>query len=110
MSPAARFKKAGDILNYYVNEYNKRFGDTPTVNRVRDKYAMADVIDDVGARVTDLLDYHLSNSEDPSLKSFFNNYDRLDEGLRRSQAIKEERNTIKEQTRQRVEAWRKREY
>ena len=79
-----RMKAANALLSYYLKLYKEKYDKQPTINRYKEKYAMADVVDSVGyERGKALLDYYfrLMKPGHP-LQFFLYNFDRMDEVVR----------------------------
>lgn len=93
------------LLNVYVNLYSDKYGKVPTINKYREKWAMADVADSVGyERAKELLEYYFSISKvGHPLQWFFYNFDRLDQALNDKISDEARREKIRKQTKAMVE-------
>lgn len=97
-------KSAFAALDYYAKAFVEKYGRKARMNRHRDKWAMNDVVDDLGLdEAQALIDYYFK-VERPThdLSWFFNNYDKLAEAKERRDADRARRMVLLKQTRERA--------
>jgi len=99
-----RMKAANALLTYYLKLYNQKYNKQPTINRYKEKYAMADVFDSIGYdRGKALLDYYFRlNKPGHPLQFFLYNFDRMDEVVKELDKDKQARAKLLRETAARV--------
>lgn len=74
------FKQASDLIDFFEECYVERYGIKPQINRIRDKWNMRDLYNELGMReVKKLIRLYFSSisSNQHSLQFFYNNYEKL---------------------------------
>jgi hypothetical protein len=97
--------KAYQLVSLYLSLYKEKYNKTVIVNRHKEKWAMADVIDSVGfEKAKELLTYYfnISKSGHP-LQWFLYNFERLDILLLAKKDDEEKRSRMRELTKRMVE-------
>jgi hypothetical protein len=69
-------KDSYSLLSSYISLYRNKYGNSPIVNKYKEKWAMSSLIEDFGiSSVQDTLNYYFKlNKEGHSLSWFFNNF------------------------------------
>lgn len=93
------------LLSLYESLYSQRYSKKPRLNKYKEKWAMADVIESIGyERSRELLEYYFKVSKQGHpLQWFFYNFDRLDDMLMQSQEDNQRRKKMREATKRMVE-------
>jgi len=99
-------KEAMGVLTYYEKLYTQKYGKKPVVNRYREKWGAADVVDSVDyLNAKALLDYYftLDGNHKNSLPFFLQNFDKL--AVARDARLEDDRRTreLLEKTKELVE-------
>lgn len=97
--------KAYQLVSLYLSLYKEKYNKAIVVNKHKEKWAMADVVDSVGfARAKELLVYYFQTSRsNHPLQWFFYNFERLDAVLTAKAEDIERRNKMREVTKRMVE-------
>ena len=92
-------------MTLYESLYKDKYGNSPKMNKFREKWAMQDVIDSVGFdRAKELLIYYFSLPKGGHpLNFFFYNFDRIDSAVSEVERDKERRRLLLEETKKMVE-------
>ena len=92
-------------MTLYESLYKDKYGNSPKLNKFREKWAMQDVIDSVGFdRAKELLIYYFSLPKGGHpLNFFFYNFDRIDSAVSEVERDKERRRLLLEETKKMVE-------
>ena len=92
-------------MTLYESLYKDKYGNSPKMNKFREKWAMQDVIDSVGFdRAKELLVYYFSLPKGGHpLNFFFYNFDRIDSAISEVERDKERRRLLLEETKKMVE-------
>lgn len=102
-----RMKAAQALITYYVKKYTEKYGTQPNLNRYREKYGMADVVDSVGYdRGKVIMDYYFDKVEKPGhpIIFYFYNFDKIDtlmkqldeENIKRKEVMRRTAERVKE--------------
>ena len=93
------------LMTLYESLYKDKYGNSPKMNKFREKWAMQDVIDSVGFdRAKELLVYYFSLPKGGHpLNFFFYNFDRIDSAISEVERDKERRRLLLEETKKMVE-------
>lgn len=93
------------LMTLYESLYKDKYGNSPKMNKFREKWAMQDVIDSVGFdRAKELLIYYFSLPKGGHpLQFFFYNFDRIDSAVSEVERDKERRRLLLEETKKMVE-------
>ena len=93
------------LMTLYESLYKDKYGNSPKMNKFREKWAMQDVIDSVGFdRAKELLIYYFSLPKGGHpLNFFFYNFDRIDSAVSEVERDKERRRLLLEETKKMVE-------
>jgi Fic family protein len=102
---AAEAKQPYALLSLYEKLYSDKYNKSPRINKFKEKWAMADVIESVGyERSRELLEYYFSVSKQGHpLTWFLYNFDRLDDMLIQSREDAIKRKKMREATKRMVE-------
>lgn len=79
MTKPSKDKDSYSLLSSYISLYRNKYGNSPIVNKYKEKWAMSSLIEDFGiSGVQDTLDYYFKlNKEGHSLSWFFNNFSNI---------------------------------
>lgn len=93
------------LLSLYESLYSEKYSKKPKLNKFKEKWAMADVVESVGyERARELLEYYFKVSKQGHpLQWFFYNFDRLDDMLMQSEEDALRRKKMREATKRMVE-------
>ncbi|NDB81747.1 MAG: hypothetical protein EB127_03215 [Alphaproteobacteria bacterium] len=97
--------KAYTLVSLYLSLYKEKYNKSIVLNKHKEKWAMADVIDSVGFdRAKELLIYYFKTSRtNHALQWFVYNFERLDAILTASVEDELKRKKIREMTKKMVE-------
>jgi hypothetical protein len=96
------------LLSYYEKLYKAAYNRKPVINKYRDKWGMADVIDSFGAEGTKtLLDYYFKTTSDHTLLFFYKNCDHIYDMMVRREEDNAARQRLREETKRRMEEYGK---
>lgn len=97
--------KAYQLVSLYISLYKEKYNKTIIVNKHKEKWAMADVIDSVGFdKAKELLIYYFKTSKTShALQWFFYNFDKLNDVLEKSKEDEARRMKMREMTKRLVE-------
>lgn len=106
MTQAAKNKLAYALVDLYCLLYTSKYGSEPMINKYKDKYGFAEIVDHLGFdRTKQVLEYYFQTPRaGHPINQFFNNYHELVLNMDKSQARAEELKAIREATKRRVEA------
>jgi hypothetical protein len=99
-------KQSYALLSYYEKLYKVAHKRAPNINRYRDKWGMADVLESYGideAKV--LIEYYFKTKSDHTLQFFFKNYDIIYDMMQRRAEDERKRAELREETRKRMEGY-----
>jgi hypothetical protein len=104
-------KQAHALVTYFSQQYEKKYGIKPSVNRYAARWGFDSILmdtDTVGAKA--LIDYYFEtiSTNGHSLEWFFYNYEKLETAKRKRDEDAAARAVLREQSRVRTEEWRKR--
>lgn len=97
--------KAYQLVSLYLSLYKTKYNKNVVINKHKEKWAMADVIDSVGFdKAKDLLVYYFQTSKSGHpLQWFLYNFERLDVLLNAKRDDEEKRSKMRELTKKMVE-------
>lgn len=74
-----RASLAFTLLSYYSTKYKARYNKQPNINKYKEKWAAADILDDFSLdEAKNIIDYYFTLSKDGHpLNWLFNNFDKL---------------------------------
>jgi hypothetical protein len=105
---AAVQKQPYMLIDLYILCFKNKTGRTPVVNKYREKWGFQDMIASVGYdRSVELIKFYFQTSSNWSPAHLFSTFDKLDDSLRKRDADRERRATLREETRLRMEEWEK---
>jgi hypothetical protein len=93
------------LISFFCACYKTRYNKNPVLNRYRQKWAMVDVIDDIGYdRARKLIEYYFKlDKPNHSIDWFAFNFEKLDLALRQQEEDKTRRELIRAKTKSMVE-------
>ncbi len=103
----AAAKPAFGLIDFYVKEYEKKYGVRPAMNRFKRQWHFAAMIDDYGfEEAKNIIQYFFTTCRRaPKIEDLLYNYEDLKE-MRDAEILDiEHRKKVREQTRRMVEEW-----
>ena len=93
------------LLSLYQSLYKEKYGDMPSLNKYKEKWAMQDVLDSIGYdRAKKVLEYYFKTGKHKHpLQFFYFNFDRLEDMMIQIEEDKVFRNILLENTKKLVE-------
>lgn len=102
--PPASQKQAYSLIGLFEHMHELKTGRKVALNKYREKWGFQDMIDSIGyERSTEVIKFYFETVNAWTPQHLFNNFDRLDESLRKRDEDRKRRAILREQTRQRME-------
>jgi hypothetical protein len=102
--PPASQKQSYSLISLFEHMYELKTGRKPTLNKYREKWGFQDMIDSIGYdRAVEVIKFYFDTPNAWTPGHLFNNFDRLDESLRKRDDDRAHRAALREQTRLRME-------
>lgn len=99
------------LLSLYVSLFDKKYGRKPEVNRNRDKWGFADMIDDLGMdRAREVVEWYFETDSNHSLRGLFSTYDRMSRQMDEDAADKVALAELRLATKSKVEEFRRKKF
>lgn len=99
---------ANKLLDYFKKKAKEIHGVDVVINRNKSKYAIAEMLADLSVKqVQDLIDYYMHTYNEPNVNEFCYEYDTIHKEMVTDQQDTIERKSLAEETRRRVEEFRK---
>lgn len=100
-------KQANALISFYLTLYKKKYGETPTLNRYREKWGFISMIEDLGvARAKEVMEFYFdSKSFGHGVVDLLRNYDNLHNRMNSIERDRAERERLRKETKKRVEEW-----
>lgn len=98
---------ANSLITHFRNDYYKKFGEKPIVNRGKIKYGLAEILQDyTQTEVKVLIDFYLATQKEPDLSDFCRRYDEIIRDKNREDSDKIERKQLLNETKSSVMKFR----
>lgn len=97
------------LLTLYVSLFQDTYGYKPDINRNRDKWGFADMIEDLGMdRAREVIEWYFDSDVVHSLRGLFNSYDKISAEIDAEAADKKRLAELRQATKSKVEEFRRR--
>lgn len=97
------------IIAHYKKVYKDKFDTDPTFNRVKIKYNIADILDDLSEdEILELISYFVATDKNPTLLRFVYEYDEIKEQKKLNANDVAARKALLRETQKTVQEFRKR--
>ena len=95
------------LLTYYAKKYEIRYGIKPTINKYKEKWAAASILNDYGKETAHkVIDYYFKlNKEGHPLNWLYNNFDNLYDAVKENEKDLELRKKRREETAKLRKEW-----
>lgn len=99
------------LLSLYIKRFEGRYGRKPEVNRNRDKWGFADMIDDLGMdRAREVVEWFFDTDVNHTLRGLFSTYDRISSEIDAKYEDKKRLAELRLSTKSKVEEYRRRKF
>lgn len=100
-------KYAGELLNLYVELFEKKYNRKPEMNRFKQRWGFKGMYEDLGRETSKkVIEYYFGTSRPGHpIDYLLYNYEKLDKIIREREADAVEREKLRKQTEQRVKEW-----
>ena len=99
------------LLSLYSSLFEKKYGRKPEINRHRDKWGFADMIDDLGMdRAREVIEWFFETEGNHSLRTLFSSYDRMSSEIQEESEDKQRLAQLRLATKDKVAEFRRRKF